>query len=117
MTNHTIDLLFLAGRLECSANEFYNLNLKNENLIDSLPLRKMSKLTHNMLRGVDYGYVKKCREQNFKFLHERLKKVNQLNIVLPPGPYTYPLLLKQGNKIREASKKEDLHTNIMKKYY
>lgn len=48
MTNHTIDLLFLAGRLECSTNEFYNLNLKNENLIDSLPLRKMSKLTHNM---------------------------------------------------------------------
>lgn len=102
-------LAFLAGRLECSANEFYNLNLKNENLIDSLPLRKMSKLTHNMLRGVDYGYVKKCREQNFKFLHERLKTVNQLNIVLPPGPYMYPLLLKQGNKIREKLLKKKIY--------
>ena len=61
----------------------------------------MSKLTHNILRGIDYEYVKKCREQNFSFLHERLKTVNQLNIVVPPGPYMCPLLLKQGNKIRE----------------
>ena len=93
-------LTFLAGRLERSADEFYSAYRENEQLIDSLPILKMSTVTQNILRGIDYEHIKKVREQNFKYLHQRLKQFNQLEICIPDGPYMYPLLIKGGAKIR-----------------
>ena len=58
-------LTFLAGRLERSANEFYSAYRENEQRIDELPLRRMSMVTQNLLRGIDYEQIKKDRERNF----------------------------------------------------
>lgn len=94
-------LTFLAGRLEHSANEFYSAYRENEQRIDELPLRKMSTVTQNILRGIDYEQIQKIREQNFLYLNERLKSINHLELRLPNGPYMYPLLMKNGAKIRK----------------
>ena len=39
---------FLAGRFERSAQDFYDAYRENEKRIDTLPLRLMSKVTHNL---------------------------------------------------------------------
>lgn len=106
-------LTFLAGRLECSASEFYSAYRENENWIDGLPLRKMSKVTQNILRGIDYEQIKKVRERNFKYLNEHLGFINELELSLPVGPYMYPLMIKDGAKIREKLQKQKIYIPIL----
>ena len=102
-------LTFLAGRLERSANEFYSAYRANEQRIDGLPLRKMSAVTQNFLRGIDYEQIKKVREQNFRYLHEQLKSISQLELFLPDGPYMYPLLVKDGAEIRKRLQEKKIY--------
>lgn len=102
-------LTFLAGRLERSANEFYSAYRENEQRIDELPLRRMSMVTQNLLRGIDYEQIKKDRERNFSYLQERLRSINQLKLYLPDGPYMYPLLVKGGAKIRKKLQEKKIY--------
>ena len=102
-------LTFLAGRLEHSANEFYSAYRENEQRIDELPLRRMSMVTQNILRGIDYEQIKKERERNFSYLHERLRSINQLELCLPDGPYMYPLLVKDGAEIRRSLQEKRIY--------
>lgn len=103
------ELAFLAGRLERSANEFYSAYRENEQRIDELPLRRMSMVTQNLLRGIDYEQIKKERERNFSYLHEQLRSVNQLELCLPDGPYMYPLLVKDGAEIRRSMQEKRIY--------
>lgn len=102
-------LTFLAGRLERSANEFYSAYRENEQRIDELPLRRMSMVTQNLLRGIDYEQIKKNRERNFSYLHEHLRSINQLELCLPDGPYMYPLLVRDGAEIRKKLQEEKIY--------
>lgn len=102
-------LEFLAGRFECSASEFYLAYQRNEQRINRLPLRKMSAVTQNMLRGIDYKYVKEVREQNFTYLHEKLKAINHLKLDIPPGSYMYPLLVNEGTAIRKKLQEKKIY--------
>lgn len=102
-------LAFLAGRLERSANEFYSAYRINEQLIDHLPLRKMSAVTQNLLRGMDYEHIKIVREQNFRYLQEQLQQVNQLELCVPDGPYMYPLLIEKGAEVRRKLQEKKIY--------
>lgn len=97
---------FLAGRFERSAQEFYTAYQDNEKVIGSLPLKTMSKMTHNLLRGIDYELDEKLRRENFKCLHENLGKANYLQVKVPVGPYMYPFYSDNGSKLRRK-----LHEN------
>ena len=61
----------------------------------------MSKLTHNLLRGIDYDAVAKKREANFKFLRDAFSDVNKLKLTVPYGAFMYPLLINNGMRIRK----------------
>lgn len=50
---------FILGRYEKGATEFYPEYVKNNQVFKNEPLKKMSKLTHNLLRVIDYNKVKK----------------------------------------------------------
>ena len=102
-------LTFLAGRLECSAIEFYSAYRENEQRIDELPLKRMSMVTKNFLRGIDYEQIKKERERNFSYLHEHLRSINRLELCLPDGPYMYPLLVKDGAEIRKNLQEKKIY--------
>lgn len=102
-------LTFLAGRLERSANEFYSAYRENEQRIDELPLRRMSMVTQNLLRGIDYEQIKKDRERNFSYLQEHLRAINQLKLCLSDGPYMYPLLVKDGARIRKKLQEKKIY--------
>ena len=61
---------FLLGRYERTANEFYSEYVSNNKLFASEPIKEMSSITENLLRGINYDFVAKKREQNFSYLHE-----------------------------------------------
>ena len=66
-------------------------------------------MTQNLLRGINYDQIKKVREQNFRYLHEYLRSINQLQLRLPDGPYMYPLLVKGGANIRKSLQKKNIY--------
>ena len=99
----------LLGRFEAGAQAHYAEFVENERIIDALPLRSMSKLTHNLLRGIDYQWIKERREENFRYLHEHLKDKNRLQLNIPEGPFAYPLLIEHGAEIRKALQQQKIY--------
>lgn len=92
---------FLLGRFERTASEFYSEFVSEEEKFSNFPVRRMSKLTCNLLHGIDYEMVKKSRTENFSYLHSSLKDVNKLNLSIPAGAYMYPLYIENGFEIRK----------------
>lgn len=93
---------FLLGRFERSASEFYGEYAANNELFDHEPVKRMSKLTENLLRGIDYDKVRDRRTENFRYLHEQLQTVNRLQLKQVEGPFMYPLWVTGGPAIRKA---------------
>ncbi|MFX1385153.1 MAG: hypothetical protein ACFFBP_22265 [Promethearchaeota archaeon] len=89
----------LLKRLDLDLQEIYDDYENAEKLFSNEPLRLMSKLTKNILSSINYKEAKSIREKNFKFLHNRLKKYNELKINSTQlnGPMKYPLLIKRDN--------------------
>ena len=95
------------GRFEGRASDYYGEFRQNDDMFASLPLRAMSSLTQNILRGVDYDAVRHIREENFKALHEHLSDKNGMTVTCPAGPYAYPFYCENGMEIkRELAKKK-----------
>ena len=92
---------FLLGRYERSASEFYAEYVENNHFFKNQPIKKMSKLTENLLHGIDYEMVKKRRIQNFAYLNEKLHSLNKLNLVDPDGAFMYPLYIDNGEEVRK----------------
>ena len=92
---------FLLGRFERTASEFYSEFVSEEEEFSNFPVKKMSKLTDNLLHGIDYDMVKNRRTENFSYLHTNLKDMNELNLSIPDGAYMYPLYIENGSEIRK----------------
>lgn len=90
---------FLLGRYERTANEFYSEYNANNKLFKNEPIKKMSKLTNNLLHGIDYKTVERTRKENFAYLHKRLSDINQLDI--KPSAFMYPLMIDNGAEVRK----------------
>lgn len=106
-------LHFLAGRFEKTGTEFYEEYIANEEKFYNEPVKRMSKLTYNMLHAIDYNNVKKKRAQNFRYLHKHLKQMNRLRLSIPDGPYMYPLYINNGMYIRKQLQKEKIYIPIL----
>lgn len=106
-------LNYLIGRYERTAHEYYLAYQSNEILIKNLPLKMMSKATHNMLRSIDYERIKCVREKNFSNLHQHFKNINQFKIRQNIGPYMYPLLVEHGKEIREKLQREKIYVPLL----
>lgn len=101
---------FLLGRFERSASEFYSEYTNNNKLFATEPVKKMSRLTENLLRGIDYCNIAKKRQKNFQYLHEGLKNVNKLKLkIIPYGAFMYPLWIDKGREIRKELQKKKIY--------
>lgn len=100
---------FILGRFERSASEFYSEYVTNNDMFDSEPIKRMSKLTDNLLHGIDYEFVKCRRSENYHLYHEQLRKINQLALSKTEGAFAYPLLLENGSEIRRKLQKEKIY--------
>lgn len=90
----------LLGRLEESANKYYDAFKKNDESFDDSCIRRMSKITDSLLNAVDYDYVINKRNQNFQYLHSKLRDTNHLAIKCPIGPFAYPYFVDNADEIR-----------------
>lgn len=100
---------FLLGRYERTASEFYSEYSANNHLFAAEPVKKMSKLTNNLLHGIDYEAVKKQRTENFSVLHNDLKGINRLELTIPEGAFMYPLYIPEGAKVRKKLQEKKIY--------
>lgn len=100
---------FLLGRFERSASEFYSEYAENNELFYNEDIKRMSKLTENLLRGIDYERVKEKRTENFAYLHEMLGALNRLELTVPEGAFMYPLYIENGAEIRKKLQKQKIY--------
>ena len=92
---------YIMGRFERTAGEFYKESSDNNRSFADAPIRRMSRLTENLLRSFDYDRIISRRTDNFAFLHERLSGINRLSLTVPQGAFMYPLYLENGAEVRK----------------
>ncbi len=103
----------LLGRYEKTGSEFYDAFCDNEERLNNLELRQMSKLTHNLLGVINYAFVQEKREENFSFLADQLNVINRLSVVQPIGPFAYPLYLDNGQEIRKSLNEDGIYIPVL----
>lgn len=104
---------YILGRYEEDAQTYYSESAKNNYSFSGESIKFMSKLTHNLLRRIDYDNVQRIRKSNYKYLHECLNEFNELGVDLQEGTFMYPLLLKNGNMIRANLQKKKIYIPLL----
>ena len=105
---------YLLGRFdENNASKFYGDYVDNNNRFNEEDIKHMSRLTSNLLHGIDYEWVKERRKQNFTYLFYELRSLNKLNIIIPEGPFMYPFYIQNGERVRERLQKKKIYIPIL----
>jgi len=92
---------YLAGRLEDGARAHYSGMLAvSDTFADEIP-RRMSVLTENLLRAVDYGRVREKRRANYMTLSSLLPDDNPFLKRMPECPFAYPYHHENGVALRK----------------
>lgn len=86
-------MLFVLGRYDEHASKYYELSAKNNECFDDEPVKFMSRVTRNILKGIDYDKRGTKRYKNASYLHENLGKFNAFEVNIPYGAFMYPLYL------------------------
>lgn len=102
-------MTFVLGRFERPASEFYSASSDNNELFSNEPPKTMSPITDNILRAVDYDLVKSVRLKNWIALHHRLAHVNKLVLRQPDGPFMYPLMIEEAQRVRAELIKKKIY--------
>ena len=93
----------LLRRIDESASQGYSDFRQSSEILANQPIKRMSRLTERLREGIDYNGVQKRRRENFQYLHQALKRSNQLEIVLRNDdvPMVYPYLIGNGRELRK----------------
>lgn len=70
----------LLKRIDLSAEQGYVDFQTNDRALTGLPIRKMSKLTENLLASINYEQARHKRLENFNYLAKYLNRHNQLKL-------------------------------------
>ena len=70
----------LLKRIDQGPEEGYQDFRENSKSLINQPIRKMSKLTHRLLRSIDFEDIKYRRITNFRYLDDRLREMNSFNV-------------------------------------
>ena len=104
---------FLLGRYEKNATEFYPEYVLNNELFLDAPIKQMSRLTRNLLHGIDYDLVCNRRTENFRYLHEKLGSINKLKLHVPDGAFMYPFCVDNGMIIRKKMHEKKIYIPVL----
>lgn len=102
---------FLLGRFERSASEFYPEYSANNRFFAGEPVKRMSKLTTNLLHGIDYQTAEERRARNFRALDAILNAVNRFSP--RPSSFMYPLMVENGERIRKKLLEQKIYIPIL----
>ena len=100
----------ILGRYEgSSASAYYSDFCDNDESFKELGLRRMSRLTRNILGAIDYETAKQRREENYRILSDALGETNPLKLPSPCGPYAYPFYTKNGMETKRQLAGEKIY--------
>ena len=91
----------ILGRYESPASTYYSTMLETAHSFYDEPVKSMSRLTQNLLRGIDYAQVCRSRNENYAILEHSLQTQNHLLLRTPKGPFVYPFYCTDGIQIRK----------------
>jgi len=104
---------YLMGRFERSASEFYQEYSEMERRLGTEPIKRMSRLTENLLHGIDYADVERRRTENYEFLSEKLDARNELKLRKVNGAFAYPFLSPNGAEVRKRLIEKKIYIPIL----
>lgn len=104
---------FLLGRFEKTASEFYGEYVANNQLLAKEPLKYMSRLTLNLLHGLDYERIRQQRTVNYTYLNENLKGYNKLVLNEVDGAFMYPFYHENATVIRQKMQQKKIYIPIL----
>lgn len=92
----------LLGRIDTDAEAHFLDYKENSKSLCNQPIREMSNLTQRLLCSINYNTVADVRKQNFDFLHQKLKQLNELKIEFENStvPLVYPFLVENGADLK-----------------
>lgn len=99
----------ILGRYEHSASEYYEEMLETAHHYSEEPIKRMSHLTENLLKGIDYSAVRKKRTENYAVLASALNQYNTLPLRHSDGPFVYPFYYPNGVNIRKKLAAEKIY--------
>jgi len=91
----------ILGRYEENASAYFEEMHNNARSYYQEKPKGMSRLTKNLLRGIDYERVLQIRNENYQYLEAALGQRNPLNWYIPDGPLAYPFYTEDGIRIRK----------------
>jgi dTDP-4-amino-4,6-dideoxygalactose transaminase len=110
----------LLKRIDLSAEEGYDDFCCNDQSLERQPIKRMSKLTSQILQSVDVEFITNRRRQNYAFLHDKLKSVNLLKIEMTDEevPMVYPLRVKNVKELKKKLNQNQIYcatywTNVL----
>lgn len=82
----------LLRRIDLGAESGYDDFRKNDDRLSGQPVRRMSRLTHRLMRGIDYEGVANRRRANYRQLESELGESNKIVLDLEEDavPMVYP---------------------------
>lgn len=94
---------FLMKRIDRSPQEAYKDFHANDKALSYVGMRRMSKLTQNIMQGIDYSAKANRRLENFRTIDRALCDTNRFKWNLDNGniPLVYPYMVENGAKIRQ----------------
>lgn len=105
---------FVLGRLERSAGDFYAESSANNDRLAIAPMKKMSRVTENIMRAIDYDAVCASRNANWDALHHALANVNQIQLAYPECAFMYPLYLGEAaHAVRQGLIKKSIFVPVL----
>ena len=99
----------ILGRYEKNASDFYKLFVENDEKFCNSSIKKMSKITENLLHAIDYKTVKCIRNRNYEYLYSKLKEINKLKLKKISGAYCYPLYIENADAMRNKMIKNKIY--------
>lgn len=105
-------MLFLLGRYDEDASTYYQEASQNNEIFSDKPIQMMSKLTHNLLRAIDYDAAARKRQHNAAYLHSHLKRINKMKVQVPYGAFMYPLMVNssiKGGQLRKILQQSKIY--------
>lgn len=93
----------LIKRIDDGAEDGYADFKANDDDLKEQPIKLMSSLTQALLCNIDYDNVIKTRKQNFRYLYERLHKLNEFKFPIDNDfvPIAYPFLTPRGKSLKQ----------------
>lgn len=100
-------MAFVLGRYETGPQAHYATFRENEQLLADAGMCRMSRITENILRSIDYTHCIDRRRKNVRYLSEHLSQLNKLDVKYDAGLFMYPLLAPIDN-LRENLIKQNI---------